>query len=72
MHESELSESVENYLEAIYKIYLQKKPIRVKTISALTNVSMPSVNAAVRNMAEKGLVTFERYGNIELTEEGIH
>ena len=34
------------------------------------NCSKPSVNKAINNLKENGLVNYESYGKIELTEEG--
>ncbi len=67
---SEYSQSVEDYLEALYVIGLEKKVVRVKDVAQELGVTMPSVVAAVRSLSEKGLVIQERYGHIELTPKG--
>lgn len=64
------SQSEEDYLEALYIIGKENKVIRVKDVAQALNVKMPSVVSAIRSLSEKGLVEKERYGHIELTEEG--
>jgi DtxR family Mn-dependent transcriptional regulator len=65
-----LGESQEDYLEAIFVLSNEKKPVRVKDIARRLNVSRPSVVAAVGVLAGKGLVRHEPYGGVELTLAG--
>ncbi len=65
-----LSESSEDYLEAIYSLSKKQKVVRVKEISQKLNVRMPSVNAAMKLLARNELIHQELYGYIELTEKG--
>jgi len=67
-----LTPSLEDYLEAIYITTLEKKVVRVKDIAELRKVKTPSVVSALKVLAEKGLITQESYGYIELTEEGAN
>lgn len=67
-----LSPSYEDYIEAIYRIQQEKKVVRVKDISSMLDVSMPSVNGAINSLKEKGLVNHQKYGHVELTPEGKH
>ena len=48
----------------------EQKVARVRDIARQLNVKMPSVTGAVRNLAEKGLVHYERYSFVTLTEKG--
>ncbi|MBO8128090.1 MAG: metal-dependent transcriptional regulator [Peptococcaceae bacterium] len=64
------SQSIEDYLEAIHVIGLTQKVIRVKDVAGFLDVKMPSVVAALKSLAEKGLVEQEKYGHIELTPKG--
>lgn len=66
----ELSESLEDYLEAIYRLILEKNTARVKDIASALKVRYPSVTAAVSALEKKGLITHERYGGINLTKQG--
>ncbi len=68
---SVLTQSKEDYLEAILVISLEKKWVRVSDLADYLGVKMSSVAAGIRFLAEKGLVNHEKYGYIELTREGI-
>jgi len=65
-----LTQSLEDYLEAIYVISLTSKVIRVKEIAKFLNVKTPSVVDAVGRLTERGLVIHEKYGYLELTDKG--
>lgn len=66
-----LTDSMEDYLEAISTLRQNKKYVRVKDIAKQMKVRMPSVTGALRILAEKKLVRHEKYEYVELTEEGI-
>ena len=68
---SVLTQSKEDYLEAILVISLEKKWVRVSGLADYLGVKMSSVAAGVRFLAGKGLVNHEKYGYIELTREGV-
>ncbi|HEY4695774.1 MAG TPA: metal-dependent transcriptional regulator [Candidatus Hydromicrobium sp.] len=65
-----LTQSLEDYLEAIYVISLTNKVIRVKEIAKFLDVKTPSVVDAIGKLTEKRLVIHEKYGYLELTDEG--
>ncbi len=65
-----LTKSLEDYLEAIKILTLDKKITRVKEISDLLNVKSSSVVNALNILREKGYINQEKYGYIELTELG--
>lgn len=65
-----VSSNMEDYLEAIATLKKQVGVARVKDIGRLLNVKNPSVNAALNNLSNAGLVTHERYGYADLTPEG--
>lgn len=67
---SNLSKSLEDYLEIIHILKKTKGFVRVKDIAKRLNVSLPSVTEMIRKLANKGLVKYERYGIIELTVKG--
>jgi len=68
---SVLTQSKEDYLEAILVISLEKKWVRVSDLADYLGVKMSSVAAGIRFLAENGLVNHEKYGYIELTREGV-
>jgi DtxR family Mn-dependent transcriptional regulator len=65
-----MSPSMEDYLERIYMTQQDKGVVRVKDISKLMQVRMPSVNNAISMLKKLDLVIQERYGYIEMTEHG--
>jgi DtxR family Mn-dependent transcriptional regulator len=62
--------SMEDYLEAIANLGEGRKVVRVKQISEMLGVKMPSVTSALKKLSERELVEHERYGHIKLTPEG--
>ncbi len=65
-----LSQSMEDYIEAIYVLSLTNKVIRVKEVAKFLDVKTPSVVDAIGKLSKKGLVIHEKYGYLELTDEG--
>ena len=71
MEHPALTESGENYLEAILK--LEQHPgdaVRSVDVAATMSVSRASVSKAMHQLRETGLVDFDPYGLIGLTESG--
>ena len=64
-----ISKSTEEYLKTIYVLYKQNNEIRVTDIANKMNCTKPSVNKALYNLKDNGLVNYESYGTIELTKE---
>jgi DtxR family transcriptional regulator, Mn-dependent transcriptional regulator len=65
-----LSHCLEDYLEAIYIINIDKKVVRVKELAEFLKVKTPSVVDAVSKLAKKGLVSHEKYGYLSLSKTG--
>ena len=65
-----VSKASEEYLKTMYILKKQKGNIRVTDIAEKMNCSKPSVNKALNNLKINGLVNYEAYGIIELTNEG--
>ena len=65
-----LSASLENYLETIAALKKGKKYTRIGDIARSLNVKSSSVNVAINFLAENVFVIHERYGYVDLTEEG--
>ncbi len=65
-----LSESLEDYLEAIYHIVSQKQAARATDISRRMNVNRSSVTGALRSLSDKGLINYAPYDIVTLTPEG--
>lgn len=65
-----LSPSLEDYLEEIYRFSLRNKVVRVTDIADCLNVTLPSVNNAIRKLNEKNYLIYQKYRELELTEKG--
>ena len=65
-----ISESLEDYLEIIYSLIFEKGYARVKDIANRKNVSMASVNTALKRLEKLALTEYESRGVITLTPEG--
>ncbi len=66
----QLSESQEDYLEAIFTIASKKGAARVKDVADSMKVASASVNRAVSSLTEHGYINHERYDLISLTDKG--
>lgn len=65
-----LSESQEDYLEAIYHIEAGKRAVRATDISERMNVNRSSVTGALHSLSDKGLVNYAPYEVVTLTPKG--
>lgn len=65
-----LTAGMEDYLETIFNLAQKERVARVKDIAKSLGVTTPSVVSALNTLAQKQLVKHERYGYVELTEEG--
>jgi len=67
-----LSENEEEYLEAIYSLLESNEKPSTSRIAEAMGVSRASVSEMVKKLNEKKLLKHERYGEIELTVEGMN
>jgi DtxR family transcriptional regulator, Mn-dependent transcriptional regulator len=65
-----LTESLEDYLEAIFHVAADKGAARAKDISKKMKVNSSSVTGALRALFERGLVNYAPYDVITLTPKG--
>lgn len=65
-----LTASQEDYLEAIHHVIEAKLVARSKDLVARLGVNSSSVTQALRALSGKGLINYERYGVVTLTEAG--
>ncbi len=66
-----LTSVMEDYLEAIFDIEQDKRIVRVKDIAGKMGVRMPSVTSMLKALSERGLVNYEKYEYVLLTDEGV-
>jgi DtxR family transcriptional regulator, Mn-dependent transcriptional regulator len=69
---SSLSASQEMYLKTIYKLCQEQKVARVKDIAGQLQVTMSSVNGAIKHLVAMGLCEHGHYGYVDLTPNGTH
>ncbi len=60
----------ENYLKAMFNLSEKSGEITVNDLSKALNIKMPTVNSMVKRLAGKGLVHYQSYKPLTLTEEG--
>lgn len=68
---SEVTASLEDYLEAIYFLNGKNEGVRVTDIAVELDISKPSVNRAINTLKSQGLVEHEHYGSLTLTDDGV-
>jgi Mn-dependent DtxR family transcriptional regulator len=66
-----LSPATEDYLEAIYELGGATGHVRSVDLETKLEVSKASVNNAVNNLKQAGLVDQPYYGDITLTKQGV-
>jgi DtxR family Mn-dependent transcriptional regulator len=66
-----LTASLEDYLEAIFHLVDKKQAARARDIAQRLQVNRSSVTGALQSLAQKGLVNYEPYEAITLTQEGV-
>ncbi len=70
MIQDEVTKRTEDYLEAIDTIMERKGYARVKDISDILGVALPSVTEMFQKLSEAGLINYEKYSGVTLTETG--
>jgi DtxR family Mn-dependent transcriptional regulator len=66
----DLSDSLENYLEAILALEETQKVARAKEIADRLNIQRGSVTGGLKTLAEKGCINYEPYSYVTLTPKG--
>ncbi len=67
---TKISASLEDYLEAIYEIIEEKQGVKAVEVSRKLGVGRSSVTEALKLLADKNLINYNRYEAISLTENG--
>ena len=70
MKNSELTPSLEDYLEAILHLVRKARVARVRDIAQRLGVGMSSVSTALKALAQRELVNYDPYQVITLTDRG--
>ena len=66
----QLTESLEDYLEAIAELIAVEGHAHAKEIAAKLNVKMPSVTGALRQLEKMGCIHYNTHYPVQLTEKG--
>lgn len=69
-HQTRLSDSLEDYLEMICRIMKKKGKVGVNSLANELNVKPSSASKMVIKLRQMGLILYEKYGVIQLTQEG--
>jgi DtxR family Mn-dependent transcriptional regulator len=64
------SPTEENYLKALLALSGEGSDVNVKELSEQLGIKMPTVTSMMKKLAEKGLVQYESYKPLRLTEKG--
>ena len=66
-----ISESLEDYLEAILELQTMNTVARSKDIAAKLDIKCGSVTGTLKKLADLKLINYEPYGYITLTAKGV-
>src|SRR5437763_15522351 len=70
MSQQPLTEAIQHYLRAIYKLGESEKPVSVSALARAQEVSAASASAMVKKLAALGLAEHAPYGGVSLTSAG--
>lgn len=65
-----LTQSIEDYLEAIYILEISDQKIKSVEISKMLHVSKPAVTKAMKELFNAGYILKTPYSDLKLTEKG--
>jgi len=65
-----VSEAVENYLKAIYKLQADAGKVSTSALAEYLGVAPPSATNMITRLVESGLLRHDRYRGVELTDAG--
>lgn len=65
-----LTPSMEDYLEMIYRLSMEAGYTRINELAENLKVQPPSVTRMIQRLSLIGLVYYEKYGVVRLTEQG--
>lgn len=71
MPQASASISREDYLERIYELIEEKGYARSVDIARALEISQSSVTSMVQKLAKEGLLNYEKYRGLTLTEKGL-
>lgn len=66
-----LTPSMEDYLEMIYRCSNEEKFVRLNKVAQMLHVRDSSASKMMKKLKELSFITYEKYGVITLTENGV-
>ena len=66
----QMTASMEDYLEMIYRLSQNEGYVRVQQLADHLHVQAPSATKIVQKLAAAGILDYQKYGLIQLTEKG--
>jgi len=60
----------ENYLKALYSLTSEREEVNLSELAKSMEVSMPTVNSMVKRLSDRGLLYYEKYKPLRLTNDG--
>ena len=63
-------ETIQNYLEAIHILSLEKEKVRAIDVVNYMNFSRPTVSVALKQLEDEGYIIINQNNSIELTQKG--
>ncbi len=62
---------MEDYLETIFDLDMEKRAVRVKDIARRLDVKMPTVTNMLKALRQRGYIDYEKYEYLGLTKRGF-
>lgn len=66
-----LSATIEDYSATVYRLECKKRVARPRDIACDQNVAKSTATAALKSLADKGLINYEPYESVPLNEKGM-
>ncbi len=64
------TEAVEDFLKMVYKLQRQHDPVPTSVLASELGIKPPSVTEMAKKLAEHGLLEYEKYKGLRLTDAG--
>ncbi len=65
-----MSTHIEDYIKNIYKLHEEMDKVSTSSLAGALNISAASVTDMIRKLSDRGLIRYEPYQGVELTDRG--
>src|SRR5690606_38756299 len=71
---TDLSATTQDYLKVIWAVreWSSDEPVTISGLAQRAKVATSTISEAVKKLSDRGLLSHEKYGGIELTADGRH